>query len=149
MENEIREEEMKVSEDKPVFTRQENMKVTITDISFKVDAKTQEVEKLIFETEDENFKLTYAPVYKYTEETKIDGLKIRKEMQGKYTPQTLPDKIKKLNSLFNKQKKLNLIADYTLWEKTFKNKKMSGAFMSYTDFELCYPVDDNNKELFI
>lgn len=146
MENET--EEIKTTEDKPTFERAENVKLTITDISFKVDAKTGEVEKMIFDTDDENFKVSYAPTYKFTEEVKIDGLKIRKEQMGKYTPQTLPDKIKKLNALFNKQKKLFLICDYTIWSKEFKSKKMTGAFMNYTDFEMCYPVDENNKEIF-
>lgn len=146
--NEITETaELPMVETKPTFTDMTNVVLDVVDIYAVQDAKTGEVEKIIFQTKT-GYKVSYAPSYKYTDSQNVSGLAIKREMRGKYTPQTLPDKIKKLNNLFiRQQRQLRLLCDYTEWVRLDKGEALKGGFMSYHEFDCCYPVDDNNKEI--
>lgn len=139
---------IEIKTEKKPFEKFKNEMLEIKGISIITDKEEQFITQIRFKL-SENESLTYKPTEFKEEKSKLKGLETIKKYRVALSLDEVPRKIYFLNELINEFGSIRVITDFTLMNtKDKENQEVSYKFLSYSDFDILYPIDKNNKEIF-
>lgn len=138
---------IETKQEKKPFERVEQTLLEIKKIVVITDKESKFVTQIRFTLEDGQ-DITHSPKAKEEVKNKFRGLPTIQRSSRAIEMDEIPEKLYKWNEILNRDGVLRLMASYSIMNTQDKDgEDVSYPFLTYSDFETAYPIDENNKEI--